>query len=331
MSDIVIEYFYGLCTSSIFGNLLLLDPLMPPKKCPLNCIICPLRHDQIHEKVNFNILPSTVTRNLEERLPSGIQVDGILIWGYGDPLLYEHVTDLVILLRSYLGEKGLGRKIYVHTSLLKLLTSTREFSKFSHEDPSISNTKMLIDLLDGVIIPFLWYGGEKYLLGWPQNIGFSDYLMLLKHIFSECREKLLIELYLFKLFENLYPERFHLDELLTALRYIKAKNIILKVVNRPTTNPHVKPVPESYVSKISQYLVEEGFEVYIEKPSLPHASPQWKGVATILYNHILRLPLKHYEIKALYGDLGIIALSNLISKNLVVKIPWSGDIYFVGK
>lgn len=323
MSEIEVEHFYGIYPSSVYGKLLLIDPLLPPKKCFVDCITCPLRRGRATETPSTTGQLSRILSNVEERLPTGIELNGALVWGFGDPLQLVNVQEILLSLRAFLSSHNIGRKLYVHTSLLGLLRCLGENAQ--------ECTKFLLEQVDGLVTPFLWYGAEKYLLGWPRDRSFSEYLELLRRVFESCRGKLIVELHLFKVHENSYPERFHVDEIVAALRHVKAETLILKPIDRPSASPYVKPLSESYVERVRGFFIEEGFKVNVDRYEPPSTPPQWRKTATILYNHILRVPLKYAEVKAMYGDLGIIALSNLLSKNLALRITWGGDIYFAGK
>lgn len=323
LSEFEVEHFYGIYSSGVYGKLLLIDPLLPPKKCYVDCITCPLRGGRAGETPPATSQPSQILSNVEERLPTGIELNGILVWGFGDPLKLVNIQEVLFSLRVFLSSRNIGRKLYVHTSLLGLLRYLGEKVQ--------ERTKFILEQVDGLITPFLWYGAEKYLLGWPRERSYSEYLELLRKVFESCRGKLIVELHLFKVHENSYPERFHIDETAAALRHIKAETLILKPVDRPPANPYVKPLPESYVERVRELFIEEGFKVNVDEYEPPSTPPQWRRTAIVLYNHILRTPLKYAEIKAVYGDLGIIALNNLLSKNLVSRTAWSGDVYFTGK
>lgn len=326
-SEFKVEHFYGLYPSSTYGNLLLLDPLLPPKKCLVDCITCPLKKNRATEMSTSIKEPSFIIDNLKERLPTGIEINGVLLWGFGDPLLLSNIYEITLSLRTFLSLQGINCKLYVHTSFLKLL----DVFDASSKNYSYGATEPLIELIDGFVIPFLWYGAEKYLLGWPRNKNFSGYLELLKNFFENNRDKLIVELHLFRVHEISYPERLYIDEVVALLRYIKAEKLVLKFIDRPTANPRVRPISESYVEHLREYLTEEGFKISVDRHLLLPIPPQWKKTAIVLYNHILRIPLKYAEVRAMYGDLGIIALNNLISKNLVTRITWGGDIYFVSR
>lgn len=325
LSEIEVEYFYGIYPSSAYGKLLLIDPLLPPKKCCVDCVTCSLRWSQATEapSTTVQVQPSWILSNVEERLPTGVELDGALLWGFGDPLQLVNIHEILLSLRAFLSSHSIGRKLYVHTSLLGLLKCFRERAQ--------ECAKFVLEQVDGLIIPFLWYGAEKYLLGWPRDRSFSEYLELLRKVFEGYRDKLIVELHLFKVHENFYPERFHIDETAAVLRHVKAEALILKPIDRPPVSPHVKPLPESYVERVRELFIEEGFKVNVDRYALPSTFPQWRKTAIVLYNHILRIPLKYIEIKAVYGDLGIIALNNLLSKNLSSRIAWSSDIYFTGR
>ena len=308
--------------------MLLIDPLLPPKRCFAECITCSLktseaRKPQLFTQTNVN----NIISSLEERAPKGIKVNGVLVWGCGDPLTLVNIYEVTLSLRAFMGSHDMGRKLYLHTSLLGLLNA---YSR-STEGSLRRNIEFLIQQVDAFVVPFLWYGHERFLLGWPQDKNFSQYLELLKSVAKDHEDKLLMEIHVFKVAENIYPERVHLDEVVTSLRHIKVETLVLKPIDRPSPSPRVKPVADTYVERVRSYLSDEGFSVHVDKMALPTAPPQWNKVANVLYNQLLRMPLKYLEVKSIYGDLGIIALNNLLSKNLVSRITWSGEVYFWGR
>ena len=101
-------------------------------------------------------------------------------------------------------------------------------------------------------------------------------------------------------------------------------------MDRPPKGLTLKPVSKSYIEKVKEELLNAGFKVEVEETLTPTKRVTWRNTITALYNYIVRIPLKHSEIVGLYGDLGVEALDNLIAKNLAIKIPWSGNIYYKG-
>jgi len=325
LSEIQINYFYGLYPSTAYGNLILVDPILPPKKCALNCITCPVRHDAKTLQRGQSPRPEAIIEDIAEKLPTNVNLNGILLWGSGDPLCLTNAPEIVFSLKLFYSSMQPGHGVFVHTNFLWLLEACN-----GAYTEAISSIKSLIECVDGFIVPFLWYGAEKYLLGWPREKPIVAYLELLKGLLKHDRNKLLPEVHVFRIYNTLYPGHSHVDELITAFRHVKVETIVLKPIDRPSHNLNVKPVPGSYVKWLSERFVEEGFKVIVDTQTTIQTQPRWKKTAVVLYNHILRMPLKYVEVKSMYGDFGTIALNNLLSKGLATRITWGGDVYYVG-
>ncbi|MCC6054548.1 MAG: hypothetical protein LM589_04475 [Thermosphaera sp.] len=327
--DFKIDYFYGLYPSSVYGNLILVDPLLPPRKCPLKCISCPLPgvldEDKYLPKEGLLVSINEVLDNIESLFPETNEIDGLLLWGFGDPMLLGNLGDFILALKTLLARLGVGRKILIHTSLVSL---HRECT-IGLNNPICSNYKKLIDYVDVVITPFLWYVVDKQAFGWPKGLNLSSYLETIKSIQAEKQGKIVLEIHVFRLHDELFPSPAYLDELLVHLKYLELKEVILKPIDRPTRGSRVKQPSRSQVERISEYLSNEGFRVLVEYFSKPPVAT-WRNTARVLYNQLIRFPLRYSEVKLLYGDLGVIALDNLVSRNLAVKVTWGGEVFYAG-
>ena len=311
--NIKVEYFYGIYPSSLYGNLLLVDPLLPLTKCPLNCIICPLRPSkEILHKIS--IPPGPIMSNLVSRLPLNIKINGLLLWGYGDPLLLTNLGEVVNTLRKFLLEYNVEPLIYIHTSGLLL------GEHFNNVD--------LLNSIEALLVPFLWYGEYKKTFGWTNRVNFVNYIESFKKITEANREKLHIELHIFKHSRNTYPDKLHLEEALIVLRNLKIETVILRPIDRPSHDIHVKPPSKVHVNYVEEKLEENGFKALINDFVQVTSTPTWSSIVDVLYNQVLRIPLKHSEIKALYGDLGIISINNLVSRGLSKQITWNKEVFF---
>lgn len=309
----MITYTYGVYVSNLYGETLLLDPLLPPKKCPLDCVICPLgktRH-VLGSQVIRSPRAERVYKDVEENKPIGLEPNSILIWGSGDPLVLEDTGDLLEKFRSMLQEHGVKSKLIVHSSLVRALPLEK-----------------ILAAVDVLVVPYLWYGDDKHVLGWPIDLSFSTYMDILKHAARQQRGKVVLELYVFKLGTQLFPSLEHLDEAMVNIDRLGFESVIVKPVDRPSMDHLVKPTPESHVKLLLDKLAEKGFEVAIEKPQQPNSPLNWNRVIDRLYNHLLRLPLSYDEVRSIYGDLGITALSNLVERKKVVRVHWGGKIYY---
>jgi len=326
MSELKVDFFYGIYPSSVHGNLFLIDPLLPPKKCPLHCATCPLitnLEPRETKKVDLDAPIMNIMNSIKKHLPFETKINGFLLWGYGDPLLLGNIYELLIALRALLIEHGLQVKIYVHSSLIPLVESC------SQENSKCTIMKSVVEQVDGFITPFLWYSVDKYMLGWPQETSLTHYAGAIRRVFENNYGKLNIELHAFKLHEHLYPELHDLEEVVIVLKHMRSKSIVVKPIDRPTVNQYLKPTPESHVARIVDYLENEGFKTRVEKFNPPQNIP-WKEPSNILYNYTLRIPLKYSEIRSLFSEIGLIALDNLVTKKYITKTTWAGEVFFVG-
>lgn len=327
--DYKLSYFYGVYPGRALGNLILLDPLLPPRKCPLNCIVCPLPKPKTSMyQSGIEIPVNDVYEDLLSSIPESTYIDGVLIWGYGEPLLTRNLDELLLHVKILLRKQGFQSKTYIHSSLIPLVKTCSKQENTEQTSKCVEYS-LLINQVEGFLVPFIWYESEKYLFGWPRETGFSNYINTLRELFHDKTNKLLIELYLFRLNNEQYPSPSHLDEVVIYLKKLGVKHVILKPVDRPVNHSDIKPPPLKLVEKSSEYLTREGFKTIIDgfsKPSLY----KWKNTARTLYNQILRIPLKYSEIRELYSELGVIALDNLLSKGLAKRTTWSGEVYYTG-
>ena len=305
----MITHTYGVYLSNTIDKALLLDLLLPPKKCPLDCVICPLGATS-HFSVE-GLKPPPPPKLLEDAKSNGPQdtvLQETLVWGFGDPLLLE---DLDVVLKG-LKEAGIAR-IYVHTSGLRA-----------------KQVEKILGVADRVLIPYLWYGEEKHALGWAPDKSFSAFLELLRELVSKSSGKIQLELYVFRLGISTYPSLEHLDEAIARLAAIRIEEIVVKPVERPSPGRNIKPPAPRYVDALAEELENRGFNTRIEHAKLPNSPFKWRRVVVSLYNHILRIPLSTDEIRAYYGNLGVIALNNLVSEKKVARVSWGKKLFYKG-
>lgn len=335
--EVHVDYFYGVYPSSVYGNLLLLDPLLPPVKCPLRCIICPLQLDlseSSHEVERLSIPIDKVLASLKKYIEPPIdQINGVLIWGYGDPLYITNLFEFLVSTSITLRDLNIDTKIFIHTSLIPLVKSHVRSKRMLEPQIDEVYLRSVMESIDGLITPFTWYTldlGTDLATGWSREIGLSEYVSSIRELFKGYLDKIYVELYLFKLHEALYPDPGSLDEAIVLLKHAKISRVVLKGVDRPVHIQAVKPPPESYVEKVGEILESEGFKVYIEKFT-PTGSFRFRTLYNVIYNQVLRIPLSYSEIKALYGLNGIIAVNNLIERKYVNRKLWVGETYYIGR
>ncbi|MEM2024823.1 MAG: hypothetical protein QXW94_00840 [Desulfurococcaceae archaeon] len=315
--DFKLLYVYGLHPSSLYGNLLLVDALTPPKKCPLGCITCTLGPaKEVAPQAIYSAHVSSLINDVEEFWPKGINIDGILVWGCGDPLLLSNIEKAVSALKDLTSRHSNRPKVLLHTSGINV--------------GNLHANARIVEEVDYFLVPYAWYGDNRGAMGWPPGVDFSVYLEGLKEFSKRAPGKLVVEMLVFRLADSIYPDNKHAEETIPILGRIKPARVVLKPIDRPTQSPHVKPGPESHLTRLEEFLLMQGLEVFMDTVSLPSTTPTWRNTINMLYNQLLRAPLKYAEVRSIYGDLGVISLDNLLSKKLVSRIVWGGSTYFRG-
>lgn len=309
-----ITFTYGIHLTNTMGRAVAVDPLLPPKKCPLDCIICPLGSSAGKPKdmEGLKTPPANVLlADYKNNKPADFTHDVMFLWGFGDPLILPDIHEKLADLKKLLIEEGVDVKLAVHTSLLR--------RKVLNE---------VVHVVDIIEVPYLWFGDQLSILGWPESASFSAYTETLKYLNKTASSKVLVKVYVFRIGSRMYPAVSDLEELILVLSSTRTDKVILKSLNRPSPGHATKQSSQSHVEAVVEELSKNGIRVILEQEALPEKPLQWSRLANNLYNHLLRTPLTLREIKGLYGDLGIIALTNLASKKKVVHLYWGKQVYY---
>lgn len=304
-----IDYFYGYTTDPCDNRVYaLVDPILPPKKCLLNCTYCP---------VGCGIPVSrdySLTANLElfrQHLGQKTELirggEALFIWGMGDPLLISNINSIVGTVRELIGE----REIVVYSSGFSL--------------SRLLGQKALNDVKE-VRAPLTLLFDET-------NHGISPrgYVELLKLFSREHGDKIVVEVVAFKIGYRYVPQ---IDALRTTLSKINVGALFkvrIKTLERPGCVLDAKPVPERYLEQLKEAIEELGGKVVTcrqvrqKRPQVPV-----KPLINTLYNQLIRIPLSTDEIISIYGETGIIAATNLLENKYAEQVPWEGKIFYRG-
>ena len=314
MTFVSLKTVYGPHPSKCYGSILYIDSLLPPKKCPYDCVFCTLGKTAVKTtKPLLYVSVDRITRDLEEYLSENNKVfDNIMIWGSGDPLLNYQLPVIVSNVRNSLEEKSVKAKILVKTTGLNLVMEW---------------VFPLYEIIDEVIIQLSLPGSlwRTYMKP-PSDLVFRKLLENLSLLDKRYKGKISVELILFKIDSINNFEEDVLIELISAYKKIGVRKIYVSTIDRPTTM-NVKPVSDKILHRVSDKLVDEGFKV-----DICTRSPMIRGVkgdvVKWMYNHILRIPLSTDEITMIYGDRGLSVLDQLVKNELVEKISWGKQIFF---
>lgn len=310
---------YGPHPSRCFGLSLGVDVLNPPKRCPYNCIYCPMGRTSIKTvKPTMIIGIDAVKRDLEEFIQvNGCVFENILVWGYGDPLL-NYYTPLVIKgIKEILNEYGCEAGIRIKTTGFSL------GEKWAMP---------LLDIVDEVIIPLDAAGEVRQVINDPlESVKINLLIKSLRNMPRIYRKKIVFEINLLKTngIRNTDPPV--LDELISYIGLTGATRIYLKTVNRPSWKQSIKPVRGKLFIRVKNYLEENGCAVK------ECVRSEWGSIALsgdleeALLNHLLRKPLSTDEIKTIYGSKGIVYAEKLVEENIAEKTPWGQKLFFKAK
>jgi wyosine [tRNA(Phe)-imidazoG37] synthetase (radical SAM superfamily) len=320
MAAIELLHIYGPYYSNVTGNAVFVDLLKPPKKCPLDCITCPLGSTRVSESeiaqgANIDRVISELDEAINAFKKNSLSLNTIYIWGSGDPMVLSNIDEALATLGNYIRSHTSNTNTFLHTSMVsvgKLVKRSRNVEEY----------------IDKVFVPYLWYGEDKTALGWSLGHNLNMSLEVLRNANTILKGKIVVEVHVFRIGNTLYPDPQHLAEVVAHLKSTRSEEVVVKNVERPSNRWAVKPAPPSYLEKVKEELLSAGFRVIIEELKAPPKKVLWRNTITSLYNYLLRMPLKYTEILGLYGDLGIEALNNLVSRNLAIKIPWSGSIFY---
>lgn len=307
-----ISHFYGVLVDGFSGVTSLWDPLLPPKRCPLNCEICPLGRGAVVERSSaYEADVTTFKGAISSRASVLVGSDSALVWGMGDPLLISNIGDIIGEVRRFLEERGVPKRLIIHTS-----------------GPTLSRALRgdWADKVDEIRVPFLWYS-DALLAGWNEEIDIAGYYEVLKLFNKRYPGRLVIELYAYRVGHRASPSPEELGPVAGRLRAAGVEKVRVLTIERPSANERARPLPPAYLNVIVEKLENEGLRVEPRKAFSSKALEIAEKLRA-LYNQLLRIPLSTNEVLELYGDEGLIALNNLIERGKAVKIPWEGRIFY---
>ena len=312
---------YGPHISRCFGLSLGIDPLLIPKKCPYDCIYCPLSVKTINKTYSPKIIVTKdkILSDLRHFINSNRDVfeniEHIIVWGMGDPLLNYHTPLIVEEIKKLLVNEKSSAKIVLRT------TGYLIDEKWAY--PVLENANY-------IIIPIDAAGEYRQIINNPlEKLKLKQLVQKIKSIPRVLRNKFFIEINLLRYngLRNSDPKI--LDEILSYISMSGVSKILLKTINRPSWNTRIKPVKGRVFEKTREYLENNGYKVFacIEKP-LEKKIIIKSDLEEAILNHLLRKPLSNEEIQKIYGLRGIITAEKFVEANLVEKINWLNKIYF---
>ncbi|MEZ0393832.1 MAG: hypothetical protein ABWK00_02120 [Desulfurococcaceae archaeon] len=299
---------YGPHQSSCHGLSLGLDPLLPPKRCPLDCALCPL---STPPKFARPLAACRLEDELSENSQALEAVQALYVWGSGDPLSSPALEEALAKAREAL--EGLARR-----PRLVLRTPMLLAGRLSGQ---------LAGELDEVVVPL--FGG---VLEWssmhrpPRGFDQALYRAALKKWNSE-HGKLKFKVVLARTTGGGNYDDESLRDLVAFVRGI-AEEIYLDTINRPVADRGARPVSQGVLKRAAELFESEGIRARICQPQRAPVRLRLTRLEERLWNHALRKPISTEEVMEIYGDMGPLALNNLRERGLVEQRPWEGKLFF---
>ncbi len=302
------------------GYIVIVDPVGPVKKCPYDCVYCPLG-----ETVKKTLKPAALTppntiiesyRRLLDEIGDGFKA--VLIDGLGDPLLNMFIDDIARAIRRENRERGLDVELWIKTTFTPIAYST---------------SKADLTLYDRVYIILDTGSREDYeLINNP-----LEYIRL-NQLARAIRENKLPSFTAEVTLVNIGGEgnwrRESYELLATLLSRSGLHRVIIKTINRPPRSKDVKPAPRRALEKAGEYLGERGFNIEILYGWSPgRYSRSIIPGKTHLYNLVLRRPLTLLELRMIYGfpvnDIAEV-IDYLRARMLIEQITWRTHVFYRG-
>jgi len=297
--------------------ILIVDVVGPPKKCPYNCIYCPLGNTKVKtSKVHSLIPPKKIIEDYKYIIEKvGLDIKAILFNGLGDPFLNYFLKNIIEDLKKINNELGIDLEYWIKTTLVPL---------------TYHGGSRLLKLFNKIYVIFDAGSREDYtLINDPLDyIRLNDIIRYLSKIDID----IVSETTLVNIDNEGNWKRDSLELLASWLRRARIKNIVLKTLSRPPRSKDAKPVSKKILYSVKDYLDEHGFKVNV---LLSDVRISYRRVVLFnesdLYSLLLRKPLDLLELRRALGlpirDIAYL-LSRLESNGLIERIPWKTRIFY---
>ncbi len=307
---------YGPHNSRCHGLVLGIDPIMPPKRCPYNCIYCPIGRTYIKTfKPALLVKPDAVVNDLKYFIENeGILFEKIVIWGSGDPMLNFHTPLIINNVKKNLIEHGCKPYIVIKTSAVNI---GEEWIY-----PVLEN-------VDEINISL----ATSYTL-WRKHIDpveekrLDEIISKISSLDKCYRDKTWFELVLYRYGGISNANEELLEEFIGTIGRTGIRKIYVKTIDRPSRDPRIKPVKGRLFNHVVDKLVDRGYIVKTCRETVSNNMLGISNIETWLFNHILRKPLSTKEIISFYGDNGVRFVEKLFKQGIVNKINWEGQMFF---
>lgn len=297
--------------------ILIVDLVGPPKKCPYNCIYCPIGNTIVKTNKIYSLIPpKKIVEDFKYIIEKiGLDIKAVLFNGMGDPLLNYFLKDIVEDLKKINNELGADVEYWIKTTLVPLVYNNR------------SN---VLKLFNKVFVIFDVGSREDYILiNDPlDHIRLKD---IIKYI-NNMSVDIVAEITLLKIDDDGNWRKESIELLASKLGKAGVEDIILKTLSRPPRSLDAKPVPKKILYNAKDYLDEYGFKVEV---LINCIDTRYRRIVlfneTDLYNLLLRRPMDLLELHRSLGlpirDIAYL-LSRLESNKFIERIPWKKRIFY---
>ncbi|MCD6487685.1 MAG: hypothetical protein J7K21_00470 [Desulfurococcales archaeon] len=303
------------------GYILVVDPIGLPKKCPYNCVYCPVGETVIKSITPVALVPPNKivadTEYVIKRIGCGFKA--VLFGGSGDAWLNPWLPLVIDRIIKLLKDYGCNVEYWAYTTGFLV---NKEWSR------------KLLGLFNKIYLKIDTAIGEDYqAINRPhENARLSTLKDIVREVVSE---DFIADITLIDYVGIMNSSRESIETLAAFLDMAGIKNILLNTINRPPLYKSVKPVTSKIMKRAMEVLIEHGFNVEL-LPNNVVINEYGETIdfdPLILYNHLLRRPLLVNEVSLSYRlhvSEAAMILEQMVEKGFVIRNPWRTKIYYRG-
>ncbi len=303
----------------------IVDPLGPPKKCPYNCLYCPLGETHYKSIEPVSIVPP---KNIVEDYKLFVEektsyIKAVLIHGSGDPLLNIFLNNIIKGIKQVNEEYSIDAELWIKTTF----------------HPIIKNNKVLetLDLADKIFVKVDTGSKELYeLINDPlEGINLGTLKTLIKDSLKYLgKRKIYIETTIANIDNEGNWSPGYLDEYVAFLNKVSIENIVLTTIVRPPRESMIKPVSNKILKLIYSKLVEQGYNVVLLNDLINIVGRRTINISYIdIYSLLLQRPMTlielHNSFKVPYRDLAKI-IDDLLKNKYIEQLRFRTRIFYRG-
>lgn len=305
------------------GYVIIVDTVGYPRKCPYNCIYCPLPPTQVktlrpEAMINYEAILSDF-KSIIERIGEGVKA--ILLYGTGDPLLNPWIPMIVDGIKRILRDSGVDAELWCITTGYML---GKEW------------VRKAVRLMDRVYVKVDAVSKDTFMEINDPISGVSPWKLaeIIKSLVSRGGPIIYVETTLIEYNGMTNADPGCLSEVYAFANMARVERILLRTINRPPRVRGVKPVSKKIIEKALELGEREGLHTEALQPHLNIS--YCRGVVVdeeLLYNYLLRRPMTVVELSRAFS-IPVTPITKLVTRlesmRLLERIPWRMGVYYRG-